>query len=604
MVEARENENSTTDATDSEIRVHVFGRTDVGMVREHNEDSFLVADLSRKNRSIQPEVQHHVIGKLGSVFAVCDGMGGAAAGEVASKLGVDTIYEVLQEGEPPADEDALALRLNEAICEAGSRIYAESKANSARRGMGTTATVAVLINERLLFGQVGDSRAHIIRKGKLVQTTKDQSLVQQLIDANQLTPEEAKNFDRSNIILQALGTSEEVHVDVTSTLLRKGDILVICSDGLSGMVEPEDIRDVVLAIDDPADACLKLTQMACDNGGDDNVTVIIAKFDGEGLAAPAIGDDVAYEKFMLPGLDDDDSITLPRGMPAVPGSASRMSLESRTKEEQARGKLPFFIMLALLTLVAMIFFFTLNDRRSERESAAKSADTVPPPPYVVKTTVDKHMISSNDSDGADVGNAILLAVDTGMDFVGDTDPVPDTVADVSTASDDTDSLVGTAQDSAQTTDTESDAMGESAVDEIAADASSEIPDPVFATGHINHKNKIQNNTETSEPKHLKAGKKDRNSGKWASGKAKRKRKSEQYSSDDAETDISSDQNASEDTSGADVEQGNDTTPAVDTSMKKVAPVIAPKVAEEKQQDAVTSPEDTADAPSVPEDNPY
>ena len=188
----------------SGIGVDVFGRTDVGLVRDHNEDNFLIADLTSGNRSIRPEVRQHIVGDRGSLFAVCDGMGGAAAGEVASKIGVDTIYEVLQEGEPPADDYALARRLDEAICEAGTRIFTAAKLNRGQRGMGTTATVAVLIGPRLVIGQVGDSRAHIVRGDELVQITKDQSLVQQLIDAKQLTEEEAKDFDRSYIILQAL----------------------------------------------------------------------------------------------------------------------------------------------------------------------------------------------------------------------------------------------------------------------------------------------------------------------------------------------------------------------------------------------------------------
>ena len=282
-----ETENNATPSTgsgDDSIVVRVFGRTDVGLVREHNEDNFLIADLALGNRSIKPEVRTHTVGDKGSLFAVCDGMGGAAAGEVASRIAVDTIYEMMQEGDAAIDSYALARRLDLAIREAGSRIYTAARLNRGQRGMGTTVTAAVLNGSRILFGQVGDSRAHVIRGGELVQVTKDQSLVQQLIDAKQLTEEEAKSFDKSNIILQALGTTEEVHVDVTSVELERGDALVMCSDGLSGLVEPEAIRDAVLEIDDPMEACRKLTDMACDAGGDDNITVIVARFDGEKLA--------------------------------------------------------------------------------------------------------------------------------------------------------------------------------------------------------------------------------------------------------------------------------------------------------------------------------
>lgn len=294
-----DSDTNTTPTAESqpEIVVRVFGRTDVGLVREHNEDNFLIADLTGANRSILPEVRTHRVGPRGSVFTVCDGMGGAAAGEVASRIGIDTIYEILQGGEPPVGDVGLAQRLNDAICEAGTRIFTAAKLNRGQRGMGTTVTAAALNGPRLVIGQVGDSRAHVVRRGALVQVTKDQSLVQQLIDAKQLTNEEAKDFDRSNIILQALGTTEEVHVDMTSVMLRRGDALVMCSDGLSGRVEPDAICRVVTENDEPMDACRVLTELACENGGDDNITVIVARFDGAGLPECAEGELVAYERF-------------------------------------------------------------------------------------------------------------------------------------------------------------------------------------------------------------------------------------------------------------------------------------------------------------------
>jgi serine/threonine protein phosphatase PrpC len=294
-----DSETNTTAAADvpPEIVVRVFGRTDVGLIREHNEDNFLIADLTNANRSILPEVRTHRIGPRGSVFTVCDGMGGAAAGEVASRIGIDTIYEILQGGEQPVGDVGLAQRLDTAICEAGTRIFTAAKLNRGQRGMGTTVTAAVLSGPRLIVGQVGDSRAHIVRRGALVQVTKDQSLVQQLIDAKQLTHEEAKAFDRSNIILQALGTTEEVHVDMTSVALRRGDALVMCSDGLSGRVDSETICRVVVETDEPMDACRRLTELACENGGDDNITVIVARFDGAGLPECGENDVVAYERF-------------------------------------------------------------------------------------------------------------------------------------------------------------------------------------------------------------------------------------------------------------------------------------------------------------------
>ncbi len=296
-----ESENRSSAAaipeSNTDIAVSVFGRTDVGLIREHNEDNFLVADLSQGLRSIKPEVREHQLGVQGSLFAVCDGMGGAAAGEVASQIGVDTIYEKMQEGEPPENDEELARRLEAAISEAGVRIFTAAKLDRKRRGMGTTVTAAVMTGPRVVVGQVGDSRAYILRGEKLVQVTKDQSLVQQLLDAKQLTEEEAKNFDKSNIILQALGTTEEVHVDITSAVVRRGDTLVMCSDGLSGLVDSEAIRDTMIEQGEPMEACRLLTDLACRAGGHDNITVIVARFDGDGLSDPIEGEDLAYRKF-------------------------------------------------------------------------------------------------------------------------------------------------------------------------------------------------------------------------------------------------------------------------------------------------------------------
>jgi serine/threonine protein phosphatase PrpC len=308
---------------DTKITVRVFGRTDVGLVREHNEDNFLIADLTAGNRSIRPEVRTHNVGDLGTLFVVCDGMGGAAAGEVASRIGVDTVYEMMQQGGAPSDAGQLARWLEEAIREAGTRIYTAARLNRGQRGMGTTVTAAVLAGPRLVLGQVGDSRAHIIRNGRLVQVTKDQSLVQQLIDAKQLTEEEARNFDRSNIILQALGTTEEVHVDITSVMLRRGDALVMCSDGLSGPVEAGEILRIVQEQDDPMEACRLLTEKACEGGGDDNITVIVARFDGEGLEPAGEGDELAYEKYDFPRITE---------------TTVRTPMPKPSKEEEARSK--------------------------------------------------------------------------------------------------------------------------------------------------------------------------------------------------------------------------------------------------------------------------
>ena len=312
-------EDSTPPA---EVRVQLFARTDVGQVREHNEDNFLVADLTRRSRGLLEANRATVIGQQGAVFAVCDGMGGAAAGEIASQLAVDIIYERLVDGlgDRPIKRDDLARRRVRAVESAGLRIFHEAKADRSRRGMGTTVTAAALVDEVLFFAQVGDSRGYILRGDTLVQLTRDQSLVNQLIEAGQLTEEEAETFEHNNIILQALGTSDTVQVDLTFAEVRRGDILLLCSDGLSGMVRFEEIRETLRSGMEPLDICKALTEKANQAGGHDNITVIIVQFDGPSLKPRETeGEPLKYRKYVLADESFEDKTAQ---MPTMSGGAS------------------------------------------------------------------------------------------------------------------------------------------------------------------------------------------------------------------------------------------------------------------------------------------
>jgi len=324
-----------SDSTESssargEIRVKLFARTDVGQIREHNEDNFLVADLSRKTRGLLEANRTGIIGPHGALFAVCDGMGGAAAGEIASQLAVDILYERMIDGlveGQPLSRDELARRLVRAIEAAGLRIFQEAKLDRTRRGMGTTVTAAALVDDHLFFAQVGDSRGYVIRNGQLVQLTRDQSLVNQLIEAGQLTEEEAETFEHNNIILQALGTADTVQVDLTYCDLRRGDTLLLCSDGLSGMVRFDDIREVLRTTSEPIDACKQLTERANQAGGHDNITVIVVQFDGEGLKQlPPDAEPLKYRKYALPEEPADNTEPYRRLLPdpSIPPSAPNL----------------------------------------------------------------------------------------------------------------------------------------------------------------------------------------------------------------------------------------------------------------------------------------
>jgi serine/threonine protein phosphatase PrpC len=291
----------------SGIVVRCAGRTAVGQVRDHNEDNFVVANLATGEVQPRDEVFEDEIGDRGLIFAVCDGMGGAAAGEVASQMAVDILVEAMRRGGPPKNRDGLARRLVSAVEEAGRRIFDAAQRERSRRGMGTTATVAVLVDRVMFLAEVGDSRAYLLRGGELRQLTKDQSLVNQLIEAGHLTEDEAEAFEHSNIILQALGTSETVQVDLTFVELRRGDRLLVCSDGLSGLLHVDTLRSTLEELRDPAECSAKLIEYAETAGGHDNITVVVADFDGEGLPHAQEGEAFGYVQYPLPMADHDSS---------------------------------------------------------------------------------------------------------------------------------------------------------------------------------------------------------------------------------------------------------------------------------------------------------
>ncbi|MCZ6753770.1 MAG: protein phosphatase 2C domain-containing protein, partial [Gemmatimonadetes bacterium] len=283
-------------------QVDVFGKTDLGQTRDHNEDIFIVADLTRDKASLLPEVRHHDIGDRGSLFMVADGMGGAAAGELASAMAADLVHSHLASAwrdDPDNSLEQFALRLREALEIANRRIHSYAGQRPEVKGMGTTATAAGVLGIHLIMAQVGDSRAYLIRNGEAVQLTRDQSLTQRLVDAGEMTEEEAERSERRNIILQALGPEPNVVIELTIQELRLNDVLVLCSDGLTGTVRGDEIAKVVTAHPEPADACSELISMANDRGGPDNITVAIARFTGDALKAPGRDSEPSYLVYQL-----------------------------------------------------------------------------------------------------------------------------------------------------------------------------------------------------------------------------------------------------------------------------------------------------------------
>ncbi|HEX3868165.1 MAG TPA: Stp1/IreP family PP2C-type Ser/Thr phosphatase, partial [Gemmatimonadaceae bacterium] len=305
-------------AATGSIVVHVFGRTDVGRTREHNEDAFVVADLSKNNATLQPDVRTHNGGPKGTLFMVADGMGGAAAGEIASAMAVDVVLAELRQTwipDPDTSAPAFVRALKGAAKAANERIHNYAATHLEYRGMGTTATIAGLLGDTLYLAQVGDSRAYLVRDGVARQITKDQSLMQKLVEAGELTEEEAEHSERRNIILQALGPEGSIKVDLTQQIVRHGDALVLCSDGLSGQVTKDDIGTVVTEEEDLMSACKRLIDIANGNGGPDNITVIVARFDGPGLqpvGQVGADDTIGHRIFPLPDTGQTPSMAVDR----------------------------------------------------------------------------------------------------------------------------------------------------------------------------------------------------------------------------------------------------------------------------------------------------
>jgi protein phosphatase len=265
----------------SDVKVSVFGSTDVGMQRTGNEDAFLVTDLTAGDAATGAEANTHAVGERGSLLVVSDGMGGAAAGEIASELAVTTIRESLMES--PSDID-VPLRLRIATEVANERIWNHSQENPDLSGMGATVTAVLVHGPVIYIAQVGDSRAYLIRGSQIKQLTKDQSLAQMLIDSGAILPEQAASVPQ-NVIMQALGTQPTVKVAMTTVQLCRDDFLLLCSDGLSNKIEPREMKQSVEQKEDLPSACRWLIETANQRGGEDNITVVIARFDGEALGS-------------------------------------------------------------------------------------------------------------------------------------------------------------------------------------------------------------------------------------------------------------------------------------------------------------------------------
>ncbi len=258
------------------FRVDMASASDVGLERTNNEDCVLVADLSGGIVITTEASSQAWCGDW--LAAVCDGMGGEAGGEVASALATSVMLRAMLASRANAGRahgDVLVAALENALQHASQAVYAEARRVPGLERMGTTATVAALGEGEMLIGQVGDSRAYLLRQGALIQLTRDQTLAALIAER---TKRDASEIVGSNVILQAVGNKPRVDVALTRVPIVSGDVFLLCSDGLSGPVSDDVIRDVLLASRSPSNACAALIAAANERGGPDNVSCVVARF--------------------------------------------------------------------------------------------------------------------------------------------------------------------------------------------------------------------------------------------------------------------------------------------------------------------------------------
>lgn len=296
--------------------------TNRGLVRQTNEDSYLVRR---------------------GLYVVCDGMGGARAGEVASQMACERMLEV-----DPAVADKEAIRV--AIVDANERISARSMAEPRLLGMGTTLTLALIRDDSLVLGHVGDSRAYLLHEGALRQLTDDHSWVGEMVRRGEITVEQAAVHPHRSVITKALGTDGEAEPDLVEVVLEPGDRLMLCSDGLSGMVRAAEIEALLQQAEGPQAAADALVAAALRGGGEDNVTVVVVEMTADAPAAPTGSADGEASTAITPGSGDDvvmgpsdrgeERASVPGFMRPALGMGAKLSRRPPIWARQAAGSAP------------------------------------------------------------------------------------------------------------------------------------------------------------------------------------------------------------------------------------------------------------------------
>jgi len=332
------------------------GLTDPGKVRPLNEDAWQIAGESETG---------HLWESRGRLFVVADGMGGHAAGEIASRLAVETLRQYYYaEDEVPLPP---AIRLERAVTEANLSVYEQAVAIDAQSGMGTTLVAAVVYDERVLIANVGDSRAYLIRDGAATQITHDHSWVAEQVKLGTITEEQAENHAYRNLVTRCLGHRPGMQVDIFEHRLRPGDTLLLCSDGLSNQV-PDSELAAVLSEHEPEQAVQTLIDMANEKGGPDNITAVVAQVLGlpteligigpgmerpESLAAKTT-QPVRLDREQIEAAEAAEQMLSTRGLRGHPRRLGRSLLQSLSPRRRTMLRIALIALLVLLAIAALI----------------------------------------------------------------------------------------------------------------------------------------------------------------------------------------------------------------------------------------------------------
>ncbi len=319
-----------------ELQVTFAQGTDVGIVRDHNEDWVMIEDPN------DPAMR-----RKGRLFIVADGMGGYQAGEVASQMAGETVRREYY-ADPSTDPTA---RLRNAVQAANGEVYRSAQGSTSHAGMGTTMVVTALIDNKAYIASVGDSRAYVVHQGVLSQITQDHSFVGEQIRAGILTKEQARVHPQRNVITRALGSQSAVQVDTFVGDLSGGDVLVMCTDGLTGHVPEDRIRDVVTQLP-PDQAVAQLIQMAKEDGGTDNITTIVLRvgpplFNGA-ITAPVDGPQGETTTVVMPQPRAKATLARPAVTPAW-----TLQAKSESRKGKGGGSMIWFVVGVLIALMAV-----------------------------------------------------------------------------------------------------------------------------------------------------------------------------------------------------------------------------------------------------------